>query len=655
MAQESGTPLNLLNLKDASKSFGERVILDCVTAGIDAGHKVGLIGENGAGKSTLLKILSGLETLDDGQLMIRGELAIAYVAQEPELRQDVRARDIIAEPLAELVETIGLYERLAGACDPAADDALERIEVLGGWDWEHRVERAALATGVDELDAQVSRLSGGERKRVALARMLVEKEKADIDNRPMLILLDEPTNHLDATTVEWLERWISDVALAAIIVTHDRYFLDSAANRMLEVREGGLRGYEGGFTEYLEARAIEESHRERVQHRRLNILKTELEWARRSPKARTSKSKSRLKDVAAKGKQVKEELARRQEQANFTFGDSPRLGKTILELQNVGKRFVEDEPLLDGLNLILRKGDRIGIVGPNGGGKSTLLRIIAGMETPDVGTCRLGTNTKLAYFDQHRTVLDDDLSVRDTMAPDGDYVFIGGTEKVHVASWLDRFAFKGDVLRMPTSRLSGGERNRLAIAKFLLEPANVLLLDEPTNDLDIYTLAILEAALIGFQGCVLTVSHDRYFLDKVATAVLAFERDLTGKAGQVTLVEGDYTTYRRLRLATLEAQALARAEQKRTGVKPTPEVEKKAGKTAGPKLTWAEEKELGGLEPRMEAIEAEVAELEVAVGAAEVWLEDGAQGRALTETLDAKRLEYDALMSRWAELSERTD
>jgi len=652
--------MNLLNLKEADKAFGERIILDGVTLGVDLGDKVGLIGENGAGKSTLLKILSGIEVLDEGDLVVRGELHVAYVAQEPELREDVRARDILAEPLADVVEAIARYERLAAALDPEAEIVLEQIEAQGGWEWEHRLEKAAQTTGVADLDARVAQLSGGERKRVALARMLLEIERAKGQKRPSLVLLDEPTNHLDAATVEWLERWVAEQAQAAIIVTHDRYFLDASANRMLEVREGQVRGYAGGFTDYLAARADEEAHQARVRKRRLGVLKTELEWARRSPKARTSKSKARLAGVDALSSEVKE-LQKRQEQAKFKFGSSPRLGKTILELEHLHKAYEEDLPLLDGLNLILRKGDRIGIVGPNGSGKSTLLRLIAGLEEPDSGFVKLGANTQLAYFDQHRSVLDEDAMVRDIVAPEGgDYVFIGGTEKVHVASWLERFAFRGDVHRMPVTRLSGGERNRLAIARFLLQPANVLLLDEPTNDLDIYTLALLEQALVAFEGCVLTVSHDRYFLDKVATAILAFERDLTETAGEVTLVEGDYTTYRRLRLAELEAQAQARATARRKAE----QAERKAAEQASAaktdqavnkKLTWAEAREFEGLEPKIEALEGEVDELETVLGSAEVWAGDGAEGRKLTEQLDAKKAEVEQLMARWEELAERAE
>ncbi len=653
--------VNLLNLKEASKAFGDRVILDSVTAGVDAGDTIGLIGENGAGKSTLLKIIAGLEELDQGDLIIRTELNVAYVAQEPELRAGATAREILTEPLADVIDAIARYERLAAACDPEADGALETIEALGGWEWEHRLERAALTTGVAELDAPVARLSGGERKRLALARMLLGKERADAQRRPTLVLLDEPTNHLDAATVEWLERWVAEQALAAIVVTHDRYFLDAAANRMLEVREGGLRAYQGGFTAYLEARAAQEEQSARTRRRRLGVLKSELEWAKRSPKARTSKSKARLAGVDALASEVKE-LQQRQDQAKFKFGNSPRLGKTILEMQGVSKRFSEDLPLIDGFNLILRRGDRIGIVGPNGSGKSTLLRLIAGLEEPDSGTVRLGANTKLAYFDQHRSVLDDHATVRDIVSPEGgDYVFVGGTEKLHVATWLDTFAFRRDVHRMPVGRLSGGERNRLAIARFLLEPANVLLLDEPTNDLDIYTLATLEQALVGFPGCVLAVSHDRYFLDKVATAVLAFERDLTERLAEITLVEGDYTTYRRLRLAELEQRAEARANQRRAAGSASRQAGERRGTAVSPtgepgkKLTWTENNEFEGLEPKIEVLELAIDQLETAVGAAEVWMGDGAEGRALTDALDLKRAELEALMGRWEELAERAE
>ncbi len=654
---------NLLSLSGVAKAFGERVILDDVTWGLDAGRRVGLIGDNGAGKSTLLKILAGREPADGGVVALRGGVRVAMLDQTPTFPEGATARSVLEGVFAPVQALVARYEEAAAALSPDAEGLLAEIERRDGWGWPVRVDRAVTALGLGELDRPVAPLSGGEKKRLALARLLLE----DAD----LVLLDEPTNHLDTETVEWLETWVREESKATfVIVTHDRYFLDAVVDTIVEVRGGALRTYRGGYTDYLAARAEEEALRGRTLKRRQQVLAAELEWARRSPKARTSKSRSRLKAVEERRREV-EALGQVQARARIQFGAAPRLGKTILELHHVTKGF-GGRPLVRDLSLLLRRGERFGILGPNGAGKTTLLRLILGELEPDAGRIVLGANTRVAYFDQHRRALDPARTVRQTVTPDGgDWVFPGGGERVHVVSWLDRFAFPASTHGMRVGSLSGGEQNRLAIARFLLQPANLLLLDEPTNDLDILTLSLFEAALLEFEGCVLAVSHDRYFLDKVATGILAFEEAAVVAAraraglpsvpeaaeqdvGSVAVVMGDYTNYRRLHLERVEAAKRAAREAQRGNAARRAPAGSPAPRRAG--LSYRERQELEGLEERVEAAEARVEALESQLAQPDVWAADaGARGRALQAELDAARAEAEELVERWTELMEKAE
>ncbi|MCA9514022.1 MAG: ABC-F family ATP-binding cassette domain-containing protein, partial [Myxococcales bacterium] len=467
---------NVLSLTGVHKVYGQRVILDDVTLGLDAGDKVGLIGDNGAGKSTLLKMITGAEGKDGGVIAIRGGVKVAFLEQLPVLDPEKTARAVLAEPFAELAATIERYQHAAAAMAPDADALLDRIEHLGGWDWAHKAERAASEVGLTDLEQPVATMSGGQQKRVALARLMLEE--------PDLLLLDEPTNHLDAETIAWLEGYLAQSPATVLVVTHDRYFLERVVTKMAELRDGDIKVYAGRYQDYLAARATEEELQKRTTQRRSQILKAELDWARRSPSARTTKSRSRLDRAYALEDEVRE-LKAKGPTVDFQFADeTPRLGKTILELDGVGKRY-DGQPIVSDLSLLMRKGDRLGILGPNGSGKTTLLRMVTGEEEPDTGRVVRGGATRIAYFDQHRTLLDPSETVRRTVTPDGgDDVFFGG-QSLHVASWLERFGFRTQHHAMRVASLSGGERNRLALARFLLEEANVLLLDEPTNDLDI--------------------------------------------------------------------------------------------------------------------------------------------------------------------------
>ena len=625
-------PRNVLSMTEVSKSFGDHIILDELTFGLGEGDVCGIIGANGTGKSTLLKIMAQEEPPDSGTVAVRKGQVVAYLPQTTVLPKGTVA-DVLNGCFQEVRETIAAYEEAAANQDSAADDLLGRIDALGGWDWEHRMERAAsLLSLTSLLNEPTSRLSGGESKRVALAHLML----IDAD----IVLLDEPTNHLDADTVEWLERWISESNKTFIVITHDRYFLDHAVSQISELREGKLFSYPGGFTDYLVARAEEEELKKRTTQRTYNILRVQLEWASRSPSARRTKAKAKLKDIEERTHKYKK-LTEAQSETTITFADIERLGKTILELHGVGKAFEADKPLIKDLYYFLKKRSRIGILGPNGSGKSTLLKLLTGELECDEGRIEWGKNSRVAMLDQHRSVLDPKARLKDIVAPDGrDVVFVGGKQKVHIASYLDRFGFPASKHKVLVSTLSGGERNRLALARFLLEDANIILLDEPTNDLDLPTIHILEQALLTYPGCIITVSHDRYFLDRLATTIMAFEPDVA-EPGQVTIIEGDYTTYKRIRLEELKR---AKREASPPPKKQKPVKAKKKG------LSYNEQREFDGIEPAIEALEETIATLETTLAQPDTWSSNTDEALALQGQLEQAQEELTKKMTRWEEL-----
>ena len=636
---------SIISLQGISKSHHDRPLFENITLGIDQGEKIGIIGANGAGKSTLLRIIAGQEESDSGKINLRKSVRIGFLEQIPTLDEKKTAREVIEEGLLDLRSAIAAYEKAAENEGEDTTELLLHIEQLGGWDYEHRIKYAALQLGINFLDQKIGLLSGGERKRVALARLILEE--------PDLILLDEPTNHLDAETVDWLEGWFKASKSSIILVTHDRYFLDRVVNRLIEVRDGGLHSYPGNYTDFLEARAIEEAHRERTHHRQLKVLMTELEWARRSPMARTTKSQSRLDRIGEVQANV-ERLTGKEFKANFQFGETPRLGGIILEFENVKMSYDDGPVLIKDLTLNMKKGERIGILGSNGAGKSTLLKLITGDLTPVDGKVKIGHNTKFAYFDQHRSEIDPEASVRKIVSPEGnDTVFPYGGAGIHIASWLDQFGFDHSQHSRPVHSLSGGERNRLAIARFLLQDANLLILDEPTNDLDIPTLNMLEEAIANFAGCVLLVSHDRYLLDKIATGIIGFEAEYEGP-GTVTFVQGNYTNYNDLRLKKLKKAKEAREKEELSAQRANKEkaTKKKGNKKA---LTWAEDKEFKKLEPLLEKLDERVSELEEELADPAIWANGTEKGREIQTLLDAAKAESEKTWARWQELSEKAE
>jgi energy-dependent translational throttle protein EttA len=498
------------------------------------GAKIGVLGLNGAGKSTLLRIIAGLDKDFLGTIQVQKGVTFGYLPQEPELDPDKTVREVVEEGVQDTVDLIKRYEALSEAySDPDADyDKLmaeqgklqEKIDHLGAWDLDSRLEMAMDALRTPPADAPVNVLSGGEKRRVALCRLLLQK--------PDVLLLDEPTNHLDAESVQWLEQHLARYEGTVIAVTHDRYFLDNVAGWILELDRGHGIPFEGNYTSWLEQKKKRLEIEEKQESKRQRALQRELEWVRQSPKGRHSKSKAR---IGAYEKMLADQQDKRDEEMEIYIPPGPRLGNVVIEASGVTKAY-GDKLLFEDVNFSLPPGGIVGIIGPNGAGKTTLFKMITGQVEPDAGTFKMGETAVIGYVDQNRP-LDPNKSVWQEISGGEEFVQLGSRE-VNSRAYVGRFNFGGGDQQKLTSKLSGGERNRVHLAKTLKEGANVLLLDEPTNDLDVNTLRALEEALLNFAGCAVVISHDRWFLDRVATHILAFEGDST-----VRWFDGNYSQY----------------------------------------------------------------------------------------------------------------
>ncbi len=515
----------------------KRVILRDISLSFFPGAKIGVLGLNGSGKSTLLRIMAGLDKEIDGEARPQSGIRIGHLPQEPKLNPQSDVRTTVMEGVADTMGLIEEFNRVSDRfAEPMSDDEMntllarqatlqDAIDAAGGWELERKLEIAADALRLPPWEARVDTLSGGEKRRVALCRLLL--------SAPDMLLLDEPTNHLDAESIAWLERYLEEYPGTVIAVTHDRYFLDNVAEWILELDRGHGIPWHGNYSSWLEQKEQRLALEEREQEALRKALEHELEWVRQNPKARQAKSKARL--------QRYEELASREfQQRNETneiyIPPGERLGELVIEARGLRKGFGE-RLLIDNLSFSLPRGGIVGIVGPNGAGKTTLFRMLTGAEKPDAGEIRVGPTVKLAYVDQSRQTLDDRKSVWEEISGGLDLITVGNYETAS-RGYVGRFNFRGAQQQQAIGELSGGERNRVHLAKVLKSGGNVLLLDEPTNDLDVETLRALEEALLSFPGCAVVISHDRWFLDRIATHILAFEGD-----SQVVWFEGNYQEY----------------------------------------------------------------------------------------------------------------
>ena len=536
----------------ARKSYGDRVILDDVTLSFLPGAKIGVVGPNGMGKSTLLKIMAGLETVSNGEASLTPGFTVGILQQEPPLDDTKTVGENIKMAFGPIAEKVARFNEIGEEmANPDADfDALmeemgklqTEIDAADGWDLDSQLEQAMDALQCPDPDTPVNVCSGGERRRVALCKLLLEA--------PDLLLLDEPTNHLDAESVLWLEQHLKTYPGAVLAVTHDRYFLDHAAEWICEVDRGQLFPYKGNYSTYLETKAARMAAQGQAQAKLARRMERELEWVRSSPKARQAKSKARLANydamVAEAGK------AKKLDFAEIQIPAGPRLGSKVLVAKNLHKEF-DGRVLIDDLSFELPRNGIVGVIGPNGVGKTTLFKTIVGLEPLDGGELEIGETVKIAYVDQNRAGIDPDKKLWEVVSGGTDYMMVGETE-VPSRAYVAAFGFKGADQQKPAGVLSGGERNRLNLALTLKEGGNLLLLDEPTNDLDVETLSSLEAALLDFPGCSVVVSHDRMFLDRIATHILAWEGD-DENPGRWHFFEGNFEAYQADREARLGKEA----------------------------------------------------------------------------------------------------
>jgi ABC transport system ATP-binding/permease protein len=634
--------MTVLAALDVTKAYGERQLLAGVSLTLEDGERVGVVGRNGAGKSTLAKILAGAETPDTGTVATRRGARVAYLAQEPVLDGARTVRASVEEGLEAWVAARNRHESIterigkeAHASDALLAEQLEasaEVERLGGWERSHEVDRVLAHLGImDVVDRTTGTLSGGQRRRVALARVLI--------SAPDVMLLDEPTNHLDADTIDWLERYLVESFRGTVLlVTHDRWLLDRVADRTLEVETGNVHSYDGGYADFLAAKAERMALQERTERNRKNFLRTELEWLRRQPKARSTKQKSRIgraeaaRDIERPPEELHVELS-----AQVTDA-----GRAVLDLKNAGLKVPNgDRWLLRNFDLAMTTGDRLGILGPNGAGKTTLLRAILGETTLAEGEMVLGRRVRLGYLDQQRAALELDATVFDTVAQAVPSV---DKERIDPRSYLERFAFDGNMQKKKVAALSGGERARLALARLLASAANLLLLDEPSNDLDTDTLSALEDFLSTYEGSLLVVTHDRYLLDRVCTGILCFEGD-----GHVTRYAGAYQAYASAR----EREADKRRDVARAAAAARPEADKSrsTGKTKAA-LSKNEQKELDGIMDKIDeaermatAVEAELADPSLYAGG-----QESAKVPEIRSRLEAAKTLAAKLTTRWEDL-----
>ena len=623
----------LLTLLDAQLAFGHVPLLDHADFALEAGERVGLIGRNGAGKSSLLRILGGLESADDGQLQAQQSLRVAFVAQEPELADDATVFDAVAQSLAPLRALMDTYA--AGQGD--LDALQERIEAQDGWTWRRRVDETLQRLRLP-AEGTIGTLSGGTRKRVALAQALVM--------RPDVLLLDEPTNHLDLDAIRWLEDLLLDFKGAVVAISHDRAFLDRVATRIVELDRGKLLSYPGNFSRYQQLKQEQLAQEATINARADKLLAQEEVWVRKGVEARRTRAQGRINRLQAlRAARLARRDAVGRVRLDVDAGVAGYQGKLVAELDNVSLAF-GDKRVVEQLSTTVLRGDKIGLIGPNGAGKTTLLKLILGDIEPDSGRIQRGANLQVAYFDQMRAALDPDATLEDFISPGSEWIEIGA-KRQHVKSYLGDFLFSPARAASPVRSLSGGERNRLLLARLFARPANVLVLDEPTNDLDIDTLELLEELLQGYEGTVFLVSHDRTFLDNVVTSTLAWDGP-----GPWREYEGgvqDWLAQSARWQAMREAEARAASDvSDQTSLQRTPDKREQLQKK---KLSYKDQRELDALPALIDALEQEQADIRARLADGTLYQTDLDQAVALQARDGVIEEELMAALERWETLS----
>lgn len=629
--------MHILSIEAISKNYGISPLFENVSLGLDSSDRIGVVGVNGSGKTTFLRLIAGAETPDTGRIVFADNVSLGYLPQNPPFLPDQTVLDAVFAASGARMKLLHDYEL---ACQELAADGLDEqrhlarvselaheLEVSGAWELETNARTVLSRLGINDTSLRMGTLSGGQRKRVALAHALIEN--------PDLLILDEPTNHLDAETISWLEAYLARYAGALLLVTHDRYFLDRVTSRILEIDRSTVQAFEGNYAYYLEKKEEQESARAAEGQKREMLIRRELAWLRRGAKARTRKSKSRIERAESLMAQPKE-AARAEMDISV---QSSRIGKKILELRDITKSY-DGRALLNGFSYILKPNDRIGIIGANGAGKTTLLEIITGRIAADAGTVEVGRTIRFGYYDQENRALNEAERVIDYIREVAERIETADGKFITASQMLEKFLFTGAMQYAPIAKLSGGERRRLYLLRVLMSAPNVLLLDEPTNDLDIQTLVTLEDYLDSFQGCLIAVSHDRYFLDRTVEHIFRFEDE-----GRVRQYPGNYSAFLEARQREQKEAAPAKPETTVRSVK-----EEKANAPATRrKLSFKERKELDELETRIQEAERRQAEIEteLSTNSSDAYLVH--QLYEEQETL-VTQLAHD--LDRWSELAE---
>ena len=624
--------MNYLSIESISKRFADREILSNLTFGMAAGDKVALVAQNGTGKSTLMKIIAGLEEPDSGRVVFRKGLKVRYLMQDPKINPDLTIWDSVFETDNPILIAISEYERCLeeGETGEAFQKAMDTLEDLNGWDQEVKVKSILSELNIDQLDAKVGSLSGGQLKRLALAKVLIDE--------PDFLMLDEPTNHLDLEMIEWLEKFLKTENITLLMVTHDRYFLENVCNTILEMDDFGLYTYKGNYSFFLERREERKSSDQATIEKAKNLFRTEVEWMRRQPKARTTKSKARIDSFHDLKKVAKQRIDNKQVELEINM---ERMGSKILEFHNVGKGFA-DKQLFEGFSYKFKRAEKVGIIGPNGTGKSTLLNIITEKVQPDSGKVVVGETIKVGYFNQEGMKFKTNERVFEVVKKVAEFIPLAKGKKLSASQLLERFLFPKNMHYNMIEKLSGGEKRRLHLLTVLMKNPNFLILDEPTNDLDIMTLNILEDFLLDFPGCVIIVSHDRYFMDKLVDHLFVLEKDKLS----IKDFPGNYSQWRDWKKAggdKIEAVAVKKEVEKKS--KP-----KNVSTDKPQKMSFNEKREFGILEVDIEKLEKRKAEIN---NKFEKGIEDSDEMMKLSDELGEIIGNLETKSDRWLELSDK--